>query len=155
RVTGTGYAPEGKLVSGLAGGEQAKDETTIDPPSKPDLLRALTVGMRCNNARVTREDEADAVWQMMGDPTEGALVVVAMKAGVEPAKDRAIFELPFDADRKAMSVAYRNGERGAEMFTKGAPESLLGNCVAELRNGEEVSLTDARRKEIAEANSQM
>jgi P-type Ca2+ transporter type 2C len=155
RVTGTGYAPEGEFVSGSPGGEQLDAGTAVDPHQTPDLLRALTIGLRCNGARVARSGEEGEGWKVIGDPTEGALVVAAMKARLEPASDRPLFELPFDSDRKAMSVVYSVTDGGSEMFTKGAPEVILRSCTAELMNGEVTPLTDPRRREIGEANSQL
>jgi len=79
--------------------------------------------------------DADGGWQMLGDPTEGALVVAALKAGVgarDPARP-IIHEIPFDSDRKAMSVVVRGPGETILMYTKGAPEEILSKCVSERR----------------------
>ncbi|MFM7206126.1 MAG: cation-translocating P-type ATPase [Planctomycetaceae bacterium] len=89
----------------------------------------------------------------MGDPTEAALLVAAMKAGVgtrEPWPP-PLFELPFDSARRRMSVVVRGNAGERLLATKGAPESLLGCCVAERCDGSIVPLTPARREEILAA----
>ena len=74
--------------------------------------------------------EGDGGWQVIGDPTEGALVVAARKAEVEAhdRDDRVLHEIPFDSDRKAMSVLVRGPGDSATMYTKGAPEVILDKC---------------------------
>ncbi|NDH95428.1 MAG: HAD family hydrolase, partial [Planctomycetia bacterium] len=110
--------------------------------------RLLSIALRCNNATI-RPTGDGAAWQVVGDPTEGALVVAARKAGLggDDADEPILLEKPFDSERKLMSVVVRR-EAGPLVYTKGAPEVLLGRCVAEQRNGEVVSLTDDRRREI-------
>jgi Ca2+-transporting ATPase len=156
RVTGTGYAPSGGFVNALPGGETAQNEAAVDPRGAPDLLRALTVGLRCNNARLSPKKEGEG-WQVVGDPTEGALVVAAMKARLEPALpgERPLYEIPFDSERKEMSVVYGEAGGGRIMYTKGAPEVILSGCETEQRDGVVVPLTDERRRELADANSRM
>jgi len=155
RVTGAGYAPAGTflLVDDGAASESSGEE--IDPRSVPDIERALTIGVQCNNAKIVKKEGSDA-WQAIGDPTEAALIVVGKKAGIEPrpAEQRALFELPFDSDRKAMSVVL-SAESGAIMYTKGAPERLLDACHFEQRDGDVVPLTNERRQEIAESSSRL
>ncbi len=159
RVTGAGYAPEGQFLPG----REAEQETpsAADQSSKEsspqelhgDLIRALTIGGRCNNARLQKQDDGDG-WKMIGDPTEGALLVAAMKAGIEipETEEHVISELPFDSDRKVMSVVIRENDGAHTLLTKGAPEVVLGRCESELRDGEVQPLTDERRKEIQRDN---
>jgi Ca2+-transporting ATPase len=122
------------------------------------LLQALTVAAWCSHAQVTRAAGDDGGWELVGDPTEGALIVAAMKAGVHATdrEQRVVHEIPFSSDRKAMSVVARTGD-GPQLFmyTKGAPEVVLHKCTAELSDGGPRPLTDERRKEIRDAADAM
>ena len=150
-VTGAGYAPQGSFLrEGSAdGGAEVPTALVVD---EPDLRRLLEIAARCNNAEVQPGGDG-AAWQVVGDPTEGALVVAALKGGIsrdEPAEP-VIFEIPFDSERKRMSVVVRLADGGRVLETKGATEAVLGCCVAERRNGEDVPLTNERRQEILAA----
>jgi Ca2+-transporting ATPase len=142
RVTGSGYEPHGKFLSQPTG-------TPAEPQQEIDLLQVLTIGAYCNNARVLPRPSGED-WQVLGDPTEGALLMAAIKAEVEPLDQarHVIYELPFDSERKMMSVVVRQPNGSVVMYTKGAPEVVLGHCVAELRNGTAHPLDDCRRDEI-------
>ncbi|MFM8803057.1 MAG: cation-translocating P-type ATPase, partial [Planctomycetia bacterium] len=144
-VTGGGYAPRGafhRIDAPGAGGR------AVAVATEPDLERLLWIGARCNNAAVRPDDGGG--WRVVGDPTEGALLVAAMKAGIpvgdsiEPVE----LEIPFDSERKRMSVVVRQANRGRLMETKGATEAVLPRCGAELRQGVVVPLTAERRREI-------
>jgi len=144
-VSGAGYDPHGSFKRLPDDGGETTPVTARDDP---DLRRLLAIGLRCNNATI-RPTGDGATWRVVGDPTEGALVVAARKAGLggDDADEPILLEKPFDSERKLMSVVVRR-EAGPLVYTKGAPEVLLGRCVAEQRNGEVVSLTDSRRREI-------
>jgi Ca2+-transporting ATPase len=148
-VTGTGYAPHGEFLDAA--------EQRVDPAAQPDLIRTLTVAAWCNHAQLTCDDENEQSWHIVGDPTEGALLVAAMKAGIQaPQREqRIIHELPFDSDRKAMSVVVAGDDGSAMMYTKGAPEVVLEKCLAEQHQGQAAPLTDQRRKEILDTNREM
>ncbi|MEA2709877.1 MAG: P-type Ca2+ transporter type [Phycisphaerales bacterium] len=155
-VTGGGYEPVGEFrargPSPAADAREAQQANTdtVDPRQAPALRQALTVGAWCGHAQVTRANEHDGKWELIGDPTEGALVVAAMKAGVQ-VKDRdrhIVHEIPFSSDRKAMSVVVRIDENRLFMYTKGAPEVVLDKCTRALFDGEERPLNDDRRHEI-------
>ena len=146
RVSGVGYLPQGEFQR--VGGAVALTAT-----AEPDLERLLTIAARCNNATVQPAGENG--WQVVGDPTEGALVVAAMKAGIaidDPAAP-TIFEIPFDSERKRMSVVVRQPDGLRLLETKGAPEAVLPCCVAELRDGVAVPLSADRRREILAAGA--
>ena len=153
RVTGGGYAPQGGFLRGGAAPARPGEEPTaaggeVDPRAEPDLLRALRIGAGCNNARLLPGEAGQ--WSVIGDPTEGALLVAALKAGVEGqgAGVHAVYEIPFDAERRAMSVALRDPGGAVVLYAKGAPEAILPSCVAEWAGGVARPLTDARRAEI-------
>jgi Ca2+-transporting ATPase len=149
QVTGGGYEPSGEFVA---------DGLVLDPRRESALRQALGVGAWCGHAHVTRAaaapDGGGGKWELTGDPTEGALVVAAMKAGAgaEDRERRVVHEIPFSSDRKAMSVVARPGNDGRlYMYTKGAPEVVLRKCVAELSGDTVKPLTDGRRAQILQA----
>ncbi len=135
---GTGYAPEGRVV--------VREETL-----REELERALAVGDRANNAVL---QERDGRWSVQGDPTEGALLVAARKAGLADealdARFERVGEVPFSSERKLMTTVHADAEREGRLrvFTKGAPDVLLAHCSQELVGAEARALTEARRAEI-------
>jgi Ca2+-transporting ATPase len=149
RVTfeGSGYAPEGAVQRDGGG--------PIDGTLRTELERALAAADRANNATVM---EHDGRWSVQGDPTEGALLVAARKAGLsaEALDERLprIGEVPFSSERKLMSTLHRDSEqqhRGI-VFTKGAPDVLLSRCNEEVIGDSRRTLTDERRAEILRVN---
>ncbi|MGB9475511.1 MAG: cation-translocating P-type ATPase [Candidatus Udaeobacter sp.] len=154
KVTGTGYGPDGEFVA-LAVGPDG-DSGPANPRNDPDLAMALTIGIWCNNARLDPPSDHDEHWRIFGDPTEGALIVAARKAGVERGPDCSIIhEIPFDSTRKLMSIVVKNAQRRAVIYTKGAPELLLERCAFERRDGKIVSLSPARREKLLRQSSDM
>jgi Ca2+-transporting ATPase len=149
RVTfeGAGYAPEGKIAREGGG--------AIDGALGYELERALAVADRANNAAV---EERDGRWVVQGDPTEGALIVAARKAGHQSGElyDHLprVGEVPFSSERKLMSTVHRDAERADRgiVFTKGAPDVLLARCSRELVGQERQPLTSERRVEILKTN---
>ncbi len=152
-VDGSGYAPEGSFrrQPGVAAGSSGE---AIEPKQEPDLLQTLVTGAWCNHAYVSRDELGQ--WLLVGDPTEGALVVAARKAGIEMADREAALthEIPFDSDRKAMSVvALQDGLY--VMYTKGAPEVVLTKCDRIQMGGAPRPLTEADGRRIMEAAHSM
>jgi magnesium-transporting ATPase (P-type) len=138
-VTGSGYAPAGQLLRGDA-------EVSIDAAT--DLRRLLEVVTLCNDAQVLGPDDHDARWRIVGDPTEAALVTLALKAGLAPDAIRAAqprqAEIPFDAGIKMMATQHATSSRTCVLL-KGAAESILALC-ASLRVGESITPLDQARK---------
>lgn len=168
-ISGVGYEPKGKFsyidsrsdvpVEKQPGRTLPVERLSRDAPPMEqlsDLKTALTIAALCNNARVVPGSNG-ASWQIIGDPTEGALIVAAMKGGVDCDRSLrpAIFEMPFDSDRKAMSVILENADGPPIMYTKGAPEVILDSCSQEMRNGRVEQLSDERRREIRQTNADM
>ena len=149
RVTlgGTGYAPEGPL-SRDGGGE-------IVGAQRSELVRTLSAADRANNAVL---QECEGRWAVQGDPTEGALIVAARKAGLEAealdARFTRLGEVPFSSERKLMSTVHSDAEHQERLlaFTKGAPDVLLARCSHEFAGVEARPLTESRRSEILAAN---
>ncbi len=138
-VRGVGYAPEG-------------DVEHVDVVQ--DILRRAAL---CCDARLLPPTGRDG-WRILGDTTEGAIVVAALKAGLdleeESARTPRIETFPFDADRKMMSTLHQVGDH-AEAYVKGSPEALLARCVDQRVNGASVALDDAARTAIRDANDAM
>lgn len=149
-VTGTGYEPVGQFRKAAASPEAAATWTVVDPLQQHGLLAALKVGAWCSHTNVAQSSKAGGRWEIVGDPTEAALLVAALKAGVaiEDRDRRIVFEIPFSSDRKAMSVVGRVDDKKLFMFTKGAPEVVLSKCTEEYIHGETQALTEPRRQEI-------
>jgi Ca2+-transporting ATPase len=149
-LTGTGYAPEGEVRPDGGGG--------IGEALRSELARALSAADRANNAVL---QEQDGRWLVQGDPTEGALIVAARKAGLErealEARFARIAEIPFSSARKLMSTVHSDAERPDRLvaLTKGAPDVLLARCAAELVGAEARALTPERRAEIARSNDEL
>ena len=106
----------------------------LEGPLRIELERALSVADRANNAVL---QERDGRWLIQGDPTEGALVVAARKAGLKTAMLQSrlerVAEVPFSSERKLMSTVHTDAQNDAHLlvFTKGAPDVLLARCARE------------------------
>jgi P-type Ca2+ transporter type 2C len=143
---GSGYSPEGEV--------QREGGGALDGALREELMRALAAADLANNATVHEENGR---WMVEGDPTEGALLVAARKAGFSETFDvrfARIGEIPFSSERKLMSTLHRDKERGDKqtVFTKGAPDVLLARCSSELVGENPVPLTAERRAEIEKTN---
>ncbi len=148
RVTGSGYAPEGEFMSESSG--------RADPQTEPELALALKIGLWCNDSQLEPPDESDGRWRIVGDPTEGALMVAAGKAGLKRNSGHTIVhEIPFDSHRKLMSAVVREAGQKTAIYTKGAPELLLERCAFEQRPHEIVPLSPTRREEILQQSRAM
>ena len=156
RVSGSGYAPRGEFLPVTEPEAGPRGGRPVAVAAGSDLQRLLAIAAHCSNAAVQPAGEGQG-WQVIGDPTEGALVVAALKGGVardDPAA-QAVFEIPFDSDRKRMSVVVRGPDGSHVLETKGAPEAVLPLCVAELRDGQVVPLSAERRGEILATGAEM
>ena len=147
---GTGYAPEGDIL--VEGGAPLEGALRIE------MLRALTVADRANNAVL---QESDGRWTVQGDPTEGALVVAARKAGLADetldARFERVGEVPFSSERKLMSTVHSDAEHKERLlvFTKGAPDVLVARCSQERVGEGKRPLTAERRAEILKVNEEL
>jgi Ca2+-transporting ATPase len=121
RVTGAGYEPEGQFIL---------DDKIVNPLQESDLAQILRAGLLCNNAEL---NQADDRYEILGDPTEGALVVCAVKAGATERLPR-LDEVPFESEQRYMATLHQDSE-GNVIYVKGSPERVLGMCQSQLANG--------------------
>ncbi|HJU55328.1 MAG TPA: calcium-translocating P-type ATPase, SERCA-type [Pyrinomonadaceae bacterium] len=147
-VSGAGYEPRGTILL---------EDSTVEPTVP--LLELLRAAALCSDARVVRE-EADAVrWHVKGDPTEGALVVAAAKAGLEKAALDREFprtgEIPFSSETKRMTTLHLTPEGVALAYAKGAPEFILDSCTRQLTREGETELSKASRAETLHTAQEM
>ena len=126
-VDGVGYEPVGSFVIG---------DTRHETPSAV-AERLVRCGLLCNDAHLA---ERAGQWQVEGDPMEGALVSLAIKAGLDPAGQRRdwerIDEIPFDAQHRFMASLHRSPAHTHVIFVKGAPERILAMCDREAAESE-------------------
>lgn len=131
-VSGSGYVPEGRL--------EAEPVKGISSTSK-DSDRLILAGLLCNDAQLSH---TDGEWHVIGDPMEGALVALAIKAGLDPERARhewtRLDEIPFDAKHRFMATLNRNVTGECRIFVKGAPDELLQSCIAQAAGEETVPL---------------
>jgi potassium/sodium efflux P-type ATPase len=128
--TGSGYDPSGEV---LYEGISLKN---LDSESKANLYNMLRIGMLCNESDVY---EQDGFYKVDGDPTEGALIVSAMKAGLnkeeESEKYPQIAIIPFESERGYMATLHRH--KGKKyIFVKGAPEKIINMCIKDVYGNE-------------------
>ena len=148
-VTGAGYEPVGDFVVG---------DTTLP---KDEARRRLDVLLRAmsfaNDAKVLPPAD-DKGWRVIGDPTEGCLLVAAQKVGFDLPNELIerpkIYELPFESVRKRMSVVHVEGD-GQKAFVKGAPSETIPRCTSVLLDGKVVPMTDELRERIVTRNDDM
>lgn len=130
-VTGVGYEPEGKLLT--------DNDQPVNPiPGK--IRELILAGVLCNDASLRR---VDGLWHLSGDPTEGALVVVASKSGLEPEKVRSerkrIDAISFESDRQFMATLHDSDSGRHAAYLKGAPEVILKRCQIEGASREDIN----------------
>ncbi|WP_434812240.1 cation-translocating P-type ATPase [Microbacterium sp. bgisy189] len=131
-VEGQGYDPHGRIVAG--------DGETADPARHPDLAALVTSAAVCNDAKVEQTDEG---WRVVGQPTEGALDVLASKSGVDVTGIRRLGHLPFESSVK-FSATVDVGTTGPRMLhVSGAPDRLLDRSTSQLTGGARVDLDRA------------
>mgnify|MGYP006283027693 CR=1 FL=1 len=153
-VGGSGYAPDGDF---------SVEEQGIDPESDAGIRAGLLVGALCNNAGLTRGEEGS--WRISGDPTEGALVVAAEKAGMDVDSLRSRYperhEFPFSSQE--MNMATINGNMEGELpeasglvsCVKGAPDRVLTDCTRVLTPQGVEDMSDEVRDRLEDENQKL
>ncbi len=151
QFTGTGYSPEGDITrSGIP----------VQAASEPELLTALRIAALCNDSSLQRRQETGlkrlvgkSSYQLIGDPTEGALLTAAAKAGLWSdqlaTSHKRLKEAPFDSSHKQMSVLVQ-GAKEQELLVKGAPDFILDQSSHLLWQGRVTPLTNELRTMIAQ-----
>lgn len=145
-VAGSGYVGRGEFTY---------KGSKIDPNRNGTLSLLLRSAALANDARIERTGQ-DAEYRVLGTPTEGALLILAAKAGVFPENLEAerLHEAPFSSERKMMSALVKlDGQR--LVFASGAPEILLEKCTKANITGEEKELTEEQRDRILSTNQEM
>ena len=136
-VTGAGYNPfAGKI---LLGGN------SFDPENSPALVQCLRAGILCNDSLLLNND---SVWQVQGDPTEGALFVPAIKGGMDLTEQKECFPLldvlPFESEHQYMATLHKSEDGSKQLiYIKGAVEAVLARCGSQLDAGGSSSDLDA------------
>lgn len=142
-LTGTGYAPEGDMVS--------IDGSAVPENIANEVLATLGAGTLANDGEL-RAGEKPGTWEIVGDPTEVSLVVAARKTHADKkfAHFDRVAEIPFTSERKRMSVITRNATDAGKLtvFAKGAPDVLLSYCDRIYVNGAIRPLTEGDRQDI-------
>lgn len=124
-VTGSGYQSEGKI--------QTEKHTDLTSTQLKEMEIFFTTGALASNAHISPPDEKHPTWYCLGDPTEGALITLANKVGIDTDKLNEMYpelkEFSFDSARKRMSSIRKWGDgKQIYVFVKGAPESILEKC---------------------------
>ncbi len=150
-VTGAGFEPRGRFL---------RDGKPYDPTATPDLRLALHIGALCNDARLIRHQQEEGyTWEIRGDPTEGALVVAAAKAGHYKesleARLHRVDELPFSSKTKFMATFHEGREGQIWVFVKGAPEVILDLCPEIVENSVPRTIKESDREHILKENHRM
>ncbi len=146
KVTGIGYAPEGKFE-------------TENKPITPDaqLTELLKISCLCNDSAL-EVDAQSKKWTVKGDPTEGALIVAAAKADLSKQdldkQEPRIAEIPFSSERKRMTTIHTAGSNKVA-YMKGAPEIVLEKCSHILLNGTVQKLSSEQRVELQKVTEAM
>ncbi|MCJ7423963.1 cation-transporting P-type ATPase [Candidatus Bathyarchaeota archaeon] len=133
-VSGVGYTPEGEFTH---------NEKTLRKDESYTVEKMLEISALCNGAKAEPPSDRNRSWSIVGDPTDGALLVAALKYGINVqsvlAQKPIVHVLPFDSERKRMTTIHDNSKKMA--YTKGAPRSIISICDRILANGQIEALT--------------
>ncbi len=147
QVSGTGYAPEGGFH---------QDTSTVEASQDAALQALAQCALLCNNAQL--KHKGDSGWHLAGDPTEGALLTLARKAGLDPAEAAAATprtdEIPFESEHRFMATLHHDHAGHGFVLLKGAPERVLELCQHDA-SGQPLELAEWQaRMDAAASNGQ-
>lgn len=149
QVDGDGYNPVG---------EMSADGQIVSPMADAALALMLRGMVLCNDAHLVSPGNGGSDWRLMGDPTEGALLVAAAKAGLDKTAVEVemprVGEVQFDSDRKRMTTFHRHDGRLVS-FTKGAVDGIVELCRQQMAGGEVKELSSEDRAEILRVNEDL
>lgn len=149
KVTGVGYAPEGHFI------ERENKQTAKDSKT---LLKLFEASVLCNDSQLFAPRGSSLQWKIIGDPTEGALLALVAKAGLDPQAIRNQYprtaELPFNSDTKMMATQHSVDGKSI-VYVKGAPEILLEFCDSIYNDGKIEALDEKLRAEVHIAAKKM
>ena len=136
-VTGAGYTPSGRIL---------KQGVAVDASGSPALMECLKAGLLCNDSLLL---EKEGRWAIQGDPTEGALLVSAVKAGLDMATVRKelprIDAIPFESQHQYMATLHDGGtDNPGIVYVKGSVETILEKCALSLDNAGQPADTGCR-----------
>ncbi len=146
-ITGEGYSPAGEFIC---------QEQRLNCVEEPDMMLHFRIGALCNDAIINRDDENS--WSVVGDPTEGALIVAAEKAGLHredlDALHPRLDEIPFQSEKLYMAT-FHPVAKGRVAYVKGAPEKLLDMSKSLYKDGKVTRLSQADKANILQMNENM
>lgn len=161
-LSGSGYSKVGDIY------HAADYATCVDPPemeypfntsSSIELQMLLKAGQVCSTTKLTNQQDDSHNWKVIGDPTEGALLVAAEKGGIRYedtlSEYEELAEFSFDSTRKRMTTISRDSKGEIIAFSKGAPEVIIEKSSKILSGSDEISITDEKRDDIRKANITM
>jgi P-type Ca2+ transporter type 2C len=164
RVSGEGYSPVGQFFI---------NDQPFDPLKDVGASLLLHGAMLCNDAKLEKVggEIGEKAWRMIGDPTEGAMLVAAEKGGLRQQQLEALFprisELPFDSERKRMTTFHKPkendflnldgwaGDAPVVAFVKGAPDIVLKFCERIVEDGKVVPIDENKKQAVLEVNRNM
>lgn len=155
QVTGSGYSPQGEFMMDETWNSESDGKVFDEHDSQLEMLAKIAA--LCNNSELRKNPESGE-WFIVGDPTEGALVVAARKAGFSEDEEMyapRIGEIPFDSVRKRMTTIHRFPDGNTLALVKGAPDSILARCEFVLENGTARRLDHAERDKIMQVNQDL
>ena len=145
-ITGEGYGVEGEF---------RRNDKTINPENEEPIMLLLRIGTLCNDALLSSDKECCSI---VGDPTEGALLVAAAKAGINEENIEETYprldEIPFQSEQRYMATLHQQNS-GRVVYVKGAVEKLLEMSQSILKDGKPVPLEKTEKESIIEAGDTM
>ncbi|GAB5467548.1 MAG: cation-transporting P-type ATPase [Rhodospirillales bacterium] len=134
-VGGTGYAPRGEF---------SLEDREVPPDRRPLLLEVARAALHCNDSSL---EEGKGGWQVVGDPMEGALIAVGLKAGLDPAFEAQSHprsdSIPFDAEHRFMATLHHDHSGAGTIYLKGAPERVIEMCARQRTSDGDEALDQA------------